>query len=173
MWWMLPALVWGLVSAQSQPPRTLVEAAKRAAVLRQQAPPVVRAVTDRDVPRAAPPVAPPAAAAEAAAASGTTPPPAGAAEHGEAWWRERMTTAKTALDRDQMLMGGLQSRLNALATDITNRDDPAQRAQLVEERQRTQLEWEAMRKQVDADRDRIAAIEEEARVQGIPPGWIR
>jgi hypothetical protein len=30
-----------------------------------------------------------------------------------------------------------------------------------------------MQKQVVTDRDRIAAVEEDARVQGIPPGWIR
>jgi hypothetical protein len=176
---MVPTVVWVFVAANGQPPKTLAEAAWRAALQRHLSPPVVRALTDRDVARAqvdAPPVAADAAASAAtgATAAAAPPPPAGAPEkHDETWWRERMKNAKAALDRDEVVVTSLLSRLNALETDIVNRDDPAQRAALMAERDRTRLEWEAMQKQVVGDRDRITAVEQDARAQGVPPGWIR
>jgi hypothetical protein len=173
---MVPTVVWVFVAANGQPPKTLTEAAWRAALQRHLAPPVVRALTDRDVPRAQADLPPVTADAASAAAGATAPgtPPAGPPEkHDEAWWRDRMKSAKAALDHDEIVVTSLLSRLNALETDIVNRDDPSQRAALMAERDRTRLEWEAMQKQVVTDRDRIAAVEEDARVQGIPPGWIR
>jgi hypothetical protein len=173
MWWVLPSVVWGIVASHGQP-HTLAEAAARAAQLRQMAPAVVRAVTDRDVPRAVVEVPLSVPAADASAAAGAaTPPSAKAEEHDEKWWRDQMTTAKASLERDQVMAAGLQSRVNALATDIVNRDDPAQRAQLMDERQRALQELDSLQKQIGADGERIAAIEEDARVKGIPPGWIR
>ena len=180
MWWMVPTVVWVFVAAHGQPARTLSEAAWRAALQRHLSAPAVRALTDQDVPRAQvePPPPPAGADAGASAAAGATaatgaPRPAASVPHDEKWWRERMTSAKAALEKDQVLLTGLMSRLNSLATDIVNRDDPAQRGQLIAEQKRTQQEWEAMQKQVATDRERISSIEEEARVQGIPPGWIR
>jgi len=184
MWWVVPTIVWVFVAAHGQPPKTLSEAAWRAALQRHLAPSVTRSLTNQDVARAE--VEPPPVAADAGAGATSATPPGGSAssatppggapekeKHDEAWWRDRMKSAKTQLDRDELLVTSLMSRLNALETDIVNRDDPAQRAVLMAERDRTRQEWEAMQKQVVGDKDRIAAIEEDARVQGVPPGWIR
>ena len=91
----------------------------------------------------------------------------------ETWWRARMTQARAALDRDRILFAALENRVSTLTRDVVNRDDPAQRAVLAAERIRALEELELMRKQIVADTDAIAAIEEEARRAGVPPGWIR
>ena len=41
-----------------------------------------------------------------------------------------MTDARQALERSQMYLDALQSKINALWADFTARDDPAQRAQI-------------------------------------------
>jgi hypothetical protein len=85
----------------------------------------------------------------------------------EAYWRSRMT------ERLRIFSDALQSRLNALATDIVNRDDPAQRSQLELERQRALAEMERVKKEMADQTKVIADIEEEARKAGVPPGWLR
>ncbi len=92
---------------------------------------------------------------------------------GEAFWRGTITRAREALERSRVLTDALQSRLNALATDIVNRDDPAQRAQLELERQRALAELDRVRAEVAAQAQAIADIEEDARKAGVPPGWLR
>lgn len=94
-------------------------------------------------------------------------------ERGEAFWRDTITRAREALERSRVLTDALQSRLNALATDIVNRDDPAQRAQLELERQRALAELDRLRADVAAQTQAIADIEEDARKAGVPPGWLR
>src|SRR5215831_7738027 len=42
-------------------------------------------------------------------------------------WGKRMKELREQLDRDQTYVDALQSRINALATDFVNRDDPVQR----------------------------------------------
>ena len=74
---------------------------------------------------------------------------------------------------DRVMVTALESRVAALTTDVTNRDDPAQRAVLMNERVRVLAELDRMRDQVAADVTAIAAIEEDARKSGVPPGWIR
>ena len=91
----------------------------------------------------------------------------------EAYWRDRMTRARSSLERLRIFSDALQSRLNALATDIVNRDDPAQRAQLELERQRALAEMERVEKEMADQTKAIADIEEEARKAGVPPGWLR
>jgi hypothetical protein len=91
----------------------------------------------------------------------------------EAYWRARMTQARSSLERLRIFSDALQSRLNALATDIVNRDDPAQRAQLELERQRALAERERVDKEMADQTKAIADIEEEARKAGVPPGWLR
>ena len=91
----------------------------------------------------------------------------------EAYWRQRITGARSALERSRIFADALQSRLNALATDIVNRDDPAQRAQLELERQRAMAEMERVKQEMAEQTKAIADIEEEARKAGVPPGWLR
>ncbi len=91
----------------------------------------------------------------------------------EAYWRSRITQARSGLERLRIFSDALQSRLNALATDIVNRDDPAQRSQLELERQRALAEMERVKKEMADQTKAIADIEEEARKAGVPPGWLR
>jgi hypothetical protein len=91
----------------------------------------------------------------------------------EAYWRTRIGAARSALERNRIFADALQSRLNALATDIVNRDDPAQRAQLELERQRALAELERVKKEMAEHTAAIAAVEQEARKAGVPPGWLR
>ncbi len=97
------------------------------------------------------------------------PPP----QKDQAYWSGRMSAARAALDRSRIFADALQSRLNALATDFVNRDDPAQRAQIELERQRALAELDRVKREVAEQTKAIADIEEEARKAGVPPGWLR
>jgi len=107
----------------------------------------------------------------------TTPQSPGAPDEGaakdEKYWRTRMTTARGNLQRQELFLEALQSRVNALTTDFVNRDDPAQRAQIAADRQKALGEMEAVRKEIDQAKKQIADLEEEARKAGVPPGWLR
>lgn len=94
-------------------------------------------------------------------------------EKDQAWWKERITTARAALERSKIFADALQSRINALITDFVNRDDPAQRAQIELERQKALAELDRVQKEIAAQTKAIADIEDEARKAGVPPGWLR
>jgi hypothetical protein len=91
----------------------------------------------------------------------------------EAYWRARITQARSALERLRIFSDALQSRLNGLAADIINRDDPAQRSQLELERQRAVAELERVKQEMADQAKVITQIEEDARKAGVPPGWLR
>jgi hypothetical protein len=181
------ALVQMFLGAWNAPAQSLGEVAWREAVRRAAVGGSVRALTDADVgpapARPAPVVAAEdpavvAAAAEALAAGkpGEEKKPdekKPEEKKDEAWWRTRMAYARETLDRDIVLVAALESRVAALTTDVTNRDDPAQRAILMAERLRATTELDRMREAVVLDRKAIIAIEEEARKAGVPAAWIR
>lgn len=100
--------------------------------------------------------------------------PAEAAEaKDEAYWKGRMTAAREQLDRNKQFLDALQSQVNALTNDFYARDDPAQRAQLWDQRIKALEQMERLKKEI-ADGDKaIADIQEEARRAGVPPGWLR
>jgi hypothetical protein len=112
----------------------------------------------------------PGAVAAPAPAVGATPT---AARGDEKQWRDRVTTARQTLERDQLLMAAMDSRINSLNTDIINRDDPAQQAELRRQLQMAVAERARLQSQVDADQKAIEAIRLEARRLGVPPGWVR
>lgn len=91
----------------------------------------------------------------------------------EAYWRKRITAARSALERSRIFADALQSRINALAADFVNRDDPAQRAQIELEKQRALAEIERVKQEIADQTKAISDIEEEARKAGVPPGWLR
>jgi len=91
----------------------------------------------------------------------------------EAAWKERMATARAALDRSRMFADSLQSRINALTTDFVNRDDPAQRAVIERDRLAAMAELEKVRKEMTEQTKAIADIQEEARKAGVPAAWVR
>lgn len=91
----------------------------------------------------------------------------------QAYWSGRIGAARSALDRSKIFADALQSRVNALSADFTNRDDPAQRSQIELERQRATSELARVNKEIAEQTKAIADIEEEARKAGVPPGWLR
>ena len=162
--------------------QSLADVAKREEIRRKQVKKPSRVVTNKDLkaPDHPPPPPPPAAEAQ--------PPPTGpAAAPGEESpatdeeklakdeqaWRQRMTDARQALDRSQMYLDALQSKINALWADFTARDDPGQRAQLETERKRALAEFERVKIEIEANKKALVDLEEEARKAGVPPGWLR
>jgi hypothetical protein len=91
----------------------------------------------------------------------------------EAYWKQRVQTERDAAERARAFAEALQSRINALTTDFTNRDDPAQRNKVAaDRRKRSPSSTRARRKSRPASKA-IADIQEEARRPGIPAGWLR
>jgi hypothetical protein len=88
-------------------------------------------------------------------------------------WRSRITMARDELRRNEVFAEALQSRINALTTDFAARDNPIERAQIADERQKALAELDRVKAEVENSRKRIADIEEEARKAGVPPGWLR
>jgi hypothetical protein len=163
-----------------QPPKSLGEIARQEAERRKALKTPAKVYTKDDLPRSA--LMSPAASGGSDAAAGAAQDPATAkpeagekpdGEKDEVWWRARMTQAREAVRRNEMFVTALQSRLNALAADFAARDDPFQRAQITEERNKTLSELEQVSKEIKELQAEIAQIETDARQAGIPPGWIR
>lgn len=91
----------------------------------------------------------------------------------EKYWRDRMDAAREDVRRNQSFATALQSRINALTADFTARDDPYQRAQIADERQKALAELDRVNKGIEDGNKAVAAIEEEARKAMVPAGWIR
>ncbi|MGE5245936.1 MAG: hypothetical protein ACM3SQ_17065 [Betaproteobacteria bacterium] len=160
--------------------QSLADVARKEEARRKQIKEHAKVITDKDlkaVPAAAPQpeAARPATAAPAAAAPDASKDKDKSDEpvKDQAYWSKRMKDLKQALDRDQTYLDGLQSRINALTTDFTARDDPAQRAVIEQERKKVLAEFDRLKAQIEADKKAIADLEEEARRAGVPPGWLR
>jgi hypothetical protein len=124
----------------------------------------------------APPAPPPAAAAtDAAAAKDKDTDKSGEKEpvKDQAYWAGRMKELQTQVQRDQTYVDALQTRVNSLATDFINRDDPAQRGVLSSERQKALGELDRLKKQIETNKKAIVDLEDEARRANVPPGWLR
>jgi hypothetical protein len=91
----------------------------------------------------------------------------------QAYWQKRLTAARDSVSRAQMFAEALQSRINALTTDFTNRDDPAQRAVVGKDRQKALAELERVRKEIEEGTKAIGQIQDEGRRAGAPAGWLR
>ncbi len=145
---------------------------------------------------AAPPPASPAPATAAAGGSVATPAtatpssskaasastPSAAAEPAdqqpgekkdEHYWRKRVQAERDALARAQIFAESLQTRINVLSADFVNRDDPAQRAVIANDRQKALDELERVKQEIVAHTKGIAGVQDEARRAGVPPGWLR
>jgi hypothetical protein len=91
----------------------------------------------------------------------------------EAYWKGLMTSARTKLERDESFLEALQSRVNALTNDFYSRDDPAQRSVIETQRNKALAEMDRLKTEVADDKANIAKIQEDARKEGVPPGWLR
>jgi hypothetical protein len=95
------------------------------------------------------------------------------APKGEAEWRTLITGAREELQRNETFLEALQSRINALTTDFAARDNPVERAQIAEDRQKALEDLARVKADVDKGKKHITEIEEEARKAGVPAGWLR
>ena len=91
----------------------------------------------------------------------------------EKYWRQRITEAQDKLAQSEIMLAALESRINALTTDFTNRDDPAQRAVISQDRQKAVVQMDRTKKDIERLKKEVADIQEEARKAGVPAGWLR
>ena len=106
-----------------------------------------------------------------------SPDPAAAAAkpaaQDEAFWTGKMAAARASLDRTRLFADALQSRINALNTDFVNRDDPAQRSVIEQDRNKALAELQRVKKEMTDQTKAIADVQEEARRAGVPAAWVR
>jgi len=140
--------------------QTLGELAKKEQERRKTAPPAAKTYTNEDLKKIPLPPPPKADAAKAEPRE-------------EPYWRGRITAVREELRRDEMFRDALQVRINALSADFAGRDDPAQRAQIADDRQKAIAEMARVASEIEKANKAIADIEEEARRAGVPPGWLR
>jgi len=164
------------VSSAALEAQSLAEIARREAARRKAIQTEARLYTNRDLGPGA--IRPPGPAGAAAAAAQPAPEPPAAQEpqeevKDEKYWRDRITAARQAMARAEILRSALESRINALQTDFVNRDDPAQKAVIAQDRQKAIDEMARTTAEIDKIKKEIADIQEEARKAGVPPGWVR
>ena len=139
--------------------------------VQSDAPPPGQAGADAKPPADA--GAKPAQATPGAAPDKPAAPAAVALEKTPEFWQKRIGEARDQRTRNALYLEALQTRINALWADFTARDDPAQRALIGAERQKALDELDRLKKEQDDLDKKIAAIEDDARKAGVPPGWLR
>jgi hypothetical protein len=171
--------------------QTLGDLAKREQERRKTTPPAARTYTNDDLKKVAPfpgaadptakPTTPPGTAptkvedppkpgdAAAKPDGAKTPEPA----KNEAYWRKRITAVRDEITRNESFREALQTQINSLSADFTARDDPYQRAQIADTRQKKIAELARVNTEIETAKKTIVEIEDEARRAGVPPGWIR
>ena len=171
-----------LALAASAGAQSLADVARREDVRRKQVKKPSRVLTNKDLRQSEtpppPPATPPPAEAQPPKPEGTAPAEPEVSDEekrqkDEQTWRQRTTDAHQALERSQMYLDALQSKINALWADFTARDDPAQRGKIQTERQKALAEFERVKTEIEANRKAIDDLEEEARRAGVPAGWLR
>jgi hypothetical protein len=95
------------------------------------------------------------------------------AANDEKTWRAKSQAARDALTRAQMFAEALQSRVNGLSADFSARDDPAQRASVAADRQKSLDELERVKKEIQQHTKALSDIQDEGRKAGVPAGWLR
>jgi hypothetical protein len=171
--------------------QSLGDIAKKEQERRKAVPPAAKTYTNEDLKKVVPfpgeakptdPAAKPGTSAaptkvedplkpgEAAKPDGAkTPEPA----KDEKYWRGRITAVREEILRNESFRDALQNQINSLSADFAGRDDPAQRAQIADNRQKKMAEMGRVTSEIEKANKAIVEIEEEARRAGVPPGWIR
>lgn len=183
------AIAVGLSGSPAASGQTLGEVAKKEADRRKAQPQTGKVYTNKDLPASAQkpatanpstetpaqtPTDPVAAATEQKAEDGKAPgdKPQGD-QKDQAYWKDRMATAREELRRSEMFAEALQTRVNTLNKDFNSRDNPAQRSAIGADRTEALNELTRVKQDVERGKKQIADIEEEARKAGVPPGWVR
>ena len=171
-----------LALAASAGAQSLADVARREDVRRKQVKKPSRVLTNKDLRQSEAP--PPLPATPPPAESQPQKPEAAAPaepevsdeekrQKDEQMWRQRTTDAHQALERSQMYLDALQSKINALWADFTARDDPAQRGAIETERKKALAEFDRVKLEIESNKKAIDDLEEEARRAGVPAGWLR
>lgn len=190
--WHTPTAILWLLTWLASPPASLGEAALRESIRRQATsrsaatltnlgrelePPPAAAVSGIPVPAST--TEPATATAESKQAAGQqaagqpeTPTPTDPPRD-EKWWRTRMSEARAAVEKDELLIDSLQSRINALQADVVNIDDPLQQNKARQQLSTTLAELDNMKKKREADTKAITTLQADARRMNIPAGWVR
>jgi hypothetical protein len=111
--------------------------------------------------------------AASAAAKPEKPAPAPEPPKDEKYWRNRITEARTALQRSQAFVDALQSHINGLYAEFVAMGDPIQRAVIEKKRNEAIAEQDRVKSDIVQQTKAVAAIEEEARRASVPSGWLR
>ena len=183
------AIAVGLSGSPAASGQTLGEVAKKEAERRKAQPQTGKVYTNKDLPASAQkpatanpstetpaqtPTDPVAAATEQKAEDGKAPgdKPQGD-QKDQAYWKDRMATAREELRRSEMFAEALQTRVNTLNKDFNSRDNPAQRSAIGADRTEALNELTRVKQDVERGKKQVTDIEEEARKAGVPPGWVR
>lgn len=183
------AIAVGLSGSPAASGQTLGEVAKKESERRKAQPQTGKVYTNKDLPASAQkpatanpstetpaqtPTDPVAAATEQKAEDGKAPgdKPQGD-QKDQAYWKNRMATAREELRRSEMFAEALQTRVNTLNKDFNSRDNPAQRSAIGADRTEALNELTRVKQDVERGKKQIVDIEEEARKAGVPPGWVR
>ena len=176
---LLTIVALGTAASASLAGQTLADVARKEEERRKTVKAAGKTYTNKDLGTLPPgtpapqPVPKPATPADADPAKDAEKPADKEPVKDQAYWAGRMKELQTQVQRDQTYVDALQTRVNSLATDFVNRDDPAQRAVLTGERQKALGELDRLKKQIEAGKKAIADLEEEARRANVPPGWLR
>ena len=157
--------------------QSLADVAKKEEERRKKLPAPAKVYTNKDrtaVPGSTP--APSSAAtaqpaADAAAAAGAKEDK-GTVKN-QAYWSGRRKALQDKLDRDQSFLLALQTRINSLAADFVNRDDPAQKAVIERERLKAVADLGRLQQEIAAGKKGLTDLDDEARRAGVPAGWLR
>ena len=171
--------------AQASSTVSLAEVARQEEARRKSAKKATRVITNASLAAADAPAAPSVPPATPASGnttpanasptiSGGTAPKLDPAEmKDQAYWQGRISKARTELSRTQMFADSLQTKINSLRTDFTNRDNRVEREKIQQDLNTALAELERLKKEIDTQIKAIAAIEDEARRANVPSGWLR
>ncbi len=157
-----------LVSASASAQTTLAEAAAAAAKIKHEWP-----LSGNVVPLA--PVDASALPGKQAAAA-TTDVPASTVvvvKKDEAYWKNRKRELQAALDTDSILLNGLTLRVASLSAEFNSSPSVSQRAVIRQAREAAATEETRAKAAVGIDQHPIDTFEEDARLAGVLPGWLR
>jgi len=171
-----PVIITAVLSWLAAPPHSLSEVAQKEALRRQMLPKAHVSVSGTGMPGGMPLPSQTPAPTAAQPASAAAPAPANPAEEhrtDEAWWRKRLSDARTALEQDQTTAATLQTRINGLQRDVVNVDNPLRQAKLREDLNNALADLEKAKTRVTNSQNAIQGIQDEARRMSVPPGWVR
>ena len=176
-----------LAFAVSSAAQSLADIARKEEARRKNIPDPAKVYTNKDLKPVPSPASPPAASTpdaktdeKAAPEKGEPAKPADKNDKNDnavpakdqAYWAGRLKAAQEQLARDETYVAALQSRINALMTDFVNRDDPAQKRTIEQDRLKAIAEMDRLKQAITNDKKALDSLLEEARA-GVPAGWLR